>query len=134
MVIAHWSSRYETGIGIIDTQHQSLFEALNQLGEAFKAGTAAAQVKQTLDFLVQYTLEHFQAEEAYMRELGYPGLKSHMALHADLMVQARALQAQLETGQTLSLAVAIFLADWLRHHIDQEDMAYVTFVKKQHRP
>lgn len=133
MAIANWSSRYETGIGIIDTQHKALFEAVNKLADSFKAGTSKAQVKDSLDFLVKYTVEHFQTEEKYMRDMDYPKLTSHMAEHAQLILKAKDLQDKLAEGKSMTMDVTIFLADWLKHHINDVDMDYVAFTKEQNR-
>ncbi len=133
MAIAIWSSRFETGIPIIDTQHKALFEAVNKLADSFKAGTSAAQVKASMDFLVKYTVEHFQTEEKYMREIDYPKLTSHMAEHAQLVAKAQALQAKLAEGKPVTVEVTTFLADWLKHHINEVDMGYVEFLKAKNR-
>ncbi len=133
MAIAIWSSRFETGIPIIDTQHKALFEAVNKLADSFKAGTSAAQVKASMDFLVKYTVEHFQTEEKYMREIDYPKLTSHMAEHAQLVAKAQGLQAKLAEGKPVTVEVTTFLADWLKHHINEVDMGYVEFLKAKNR-
>ena len=133
MAIAIWSNRYETGIGIIDSQHKALFEAVNKLADSFKAGTSKAQAKESLDFLVNYTFEHFQTEEKFMRELGYPQLSAHRVLHADLMAKAKDLQARLQQGTPMTMDITVFLADWLKHHINEDDMGYVAFVKEKKR-
>jgi hemerythrin len=133
MAIAIWSSRFETGIPIIDTQHKALFEAVNKLADSFKNGTASAQVKASMDFLVKYTVEHFQTEEKYMREIDYPKLTSHMAEHAQLVAKAQALQAKLAEGKPVAVEVTTFLADWLKHHINEVDMDYVEFLKAKNR-
>jgi hemerythrin len=133
MPIAIWSARYETGISLIDSQHQALFAAVNRLADSFQAGTSAQQVKESLDFLVKYTDEHFQAEEHYMRELGYPGLAPHQDEHAKLMEQVRNLQARLADGKPVTMDVTIFLSDWLKQHINDSDMGYVDFVKEKNR-
>src|SRR5664279_673859 len=132
MAIANWSNRYVTGIGIIDTQHKALFEAVNKLGASFKAGTSKTQAKECLDFLVKYTFEHFQTEEKYMREMGYPELSSHRVLHADLMGKAKDLQAKRKEGTPITMDVTVFLADWLKHHINEDDMGYVAFMKENY--
>ncbi len=129
MPIAIWSSRFETGIPIIDRQHQALFDAVNRLADSFKDGTSSAQVKASLDFLVTYTAEHFQTEERHMKEIGYPKLTSHMAEHAQLLARAQDLQAKLATGKPVTMEVTTFLADWLKHHINEVDMGYVEFAK-----
>lgn len=133
MAIANWGSRYETGIGIIDTQHRALFKAFNKLGDSFKAGTSKAQAKESLDFLVKYTVEHFQTEEQYMRDMDYPKLTSHMAEHAQLMVKVKDLQNKVAEGKPMTMDVTISLADWLKHHINGDDMGYVAFVKEKDR-
>jgi hemerythrin len=131
MPIATWSSRFETGIDLVDAQHKSLFEAVNKLGDSFKVGNAKDQVKASLDFLVTYTLEHFQTEERFMRAAGYPGLAEHMAEHARLMEQVRELQMDLDDGKPVTMDVTIFLMDWLKVHIHESDLAYVHFMKEQ---
>ena len=133
MTIAIWSSRYETGIDLIDSQHQTLFAAVNQLADSFKTGTAGHQISESLDFLVKYTDEHFHAEEHYMREVGYPGLASHLAEHAKLMKQVRDLQGKMACGEPVTMDVTIFLADWLKQHINDSDMGYVEFMKQKAR-
>ncbi len=133
MVVAPWNSRFETGIDLVDAQHQSLFAAVNRLADAFKAGTAKSQVKESLDFLIGYTQEHFQTEERFMREMDYPRLAEHRGEHARLMEQVRDLQMEFEDGKPVTMDVAIFLADWLREHIRGFDLAYVRFMKEQHQ-
>jgi len=127
MAIAVWSSRFETGIAIIDAQHKSLFDAVNKLADSFKAGTSKAQVKDSLDFLVKYTLEHFQTEERVMKEMNYPKLTSHIAEHTQLIDKAKGLQVKLAEGKPVTMEVSTFLADWLKHHINEVDMGYVEF-------
>lgn len=129
MAIAIWNSRYETGIDIIDTQHKTLFDIVNKLADSFKSGTSKTQVKETLDFLVKYTVEHFQTEEKFMKEMGYPKLQAHQVEHNLLISQAKELQAKLESNKPVTIEVTTFLADWLKHHINEVDMGYVQFAK-----
>lgn len=131
MAIAHWSPRFETGIGTIDAQHRTLFDAVNRLGEAFKAGTAQTQARECLDFLAGYAVDHFQAEEHFMRQMAYPGLTAHAEAHAQLLQEVRGLQAKLAEGRAVTMDVAIFLADWLKHHIHELDMSYVRFMQER---
>jgi hemerythrin len=133
MTIAIWNARYETGISLIDSQHQALFAAINRLADSFKVGDAPQQVMESLDFLARYTDEHFQTEEHYMRELGYPGLASHLDEHAKLMERVRDLQARLAERRPVTMDVTILLADWLKQHIDDVDMGYVDFMKEKNR-
>ena len=42
-------------------------------------------VQEALDFLKNYAIEHFQAEEAFMREYEYPDVEEHSKLHAEFL-------------------------------------------------
>ncbi len=127
MAIAVWNSRFETGIAIIDTQHKALFDAVNRLADSFKDGSSKTAVKESMDFLVRYTVDHFQTEEKVMKDMGYPKLTSHMAEHAQLVSKAQELQGKIAEGKPVTMEVSKFLADWLKHHINEVDMGYVEF-------
>lgn len=131
MPIASWNSRYETGIDTIDDQHRALFAALNHLTEAFREGTSEAHVKAGLDALLAYAREHFETEEAFMRERAYPGLAAHKAEHERLVGRARRLEEQFRSGRPVAMELTIFLADLLAQHIEEFDMAMVRFLKDE---
>lgn len=133
MAIAVWNSRFETGITIIDSQHKALFDAVNKLADSFKDGTSKTAVKDSMDFLVKYTVEHFQTEEKVMKDMGYPKLTSHMAEHAQLVAKAGELQGKIAEGKPVTMEVSKFLAEWLKHHINEVDMGYVEFKRAQDR-
>ncbi len=130
MDIAIWSSRFETGIGLIDDQHRSLFEAVNRLSDSFRVGAAPEQAKQSLDFLASYTMEHFQTEEQFMREMGYPKLGTHMDQHAEMLRVVADLQARQAKGIRLTMEVTILMVSWLKQHIHDSDLDYVDFMKQ----
>ncbi|MCE1203247.1 MAG: bacteriohemerythrin [Holophagaceae bacterium] len=131
MTIASWNSRFETGVEIIDAQHRALFAALNQLTEAFRSGTSGEHVKAGLAALLTYAAEHFQTEEAFMRERGYPDLAVHAAEHVRLVERAHDLETQFREGRPVAMELTIFLADLLAQHIDEFDTAMVRFLKNE---
>jgi len=133
VTIAIWNSRYETGIKIIDAQHQDLFAAVNQLADSFQEGRAQDQTGPSLDFLIRYTTEHFQTEEQHMREIGFPYWMEHAEEHTRLLEKAEALQADHDSGKVVTMELVIFFADWLKHHINEVDLQYVEFLKEQGR-
>ena len=129
MAVVNWNNRFETGIGLIDAQHKALFAALNELAEAFRDGTAASHVSESMDALMAYAVEHFQTEEKYMRERDYPALAEHMVEHARLVEQTQALRIRFEEGKLVTMDVTIFLADLMTHHIHDFDLLMVNFLK-----
>ena len=113
MPIAIWMPKYETGNPAVDRQHKRLFE----LGPTLRA-------------LAAYTLEHFATEEGYMRSTGYGNYARHKAVHDQLARQVKDLMAQYEEGSlALPGTLSKFLADWLTHHIKEEDMEMISWLR-----
>jgi hemerythrin len=134
MPIVKWLPRYETGIPEIDRQHKQLFQAINDLGNAFYQGTAKAEAARVLDFLLSYTAVHFETEEIWMQAHGYPSIDLHVADHAELTDKVRDLNRRFVAGEQPIIEVAIFLADWLKHHIDTRDMDFIRHARGSIRP
>lgn len=63
-----FDGRYKVGHAVIDRQPAGLFDAVNKLHDAMKSGAGREEIGRTLAFLRTYTVEHFSAEEASMRE------------------------------------------------------------------
>ena len=109
--IAPWSERYETGIGILDLQHQELFEFIETLAASFREGAATQKIRLALKFLASYTVNHFKTEEAFMKEMGYPSFMAHVAEHSQLFAKVRHFQTSLMEGEAITMEVAAFLAE-----------------------
>jgi len=76
-------------------------------------------------------MEHFQMEEAFMRDTSYPGVEAHKTEHDLLIQQVADLEEKHTAGSmTISLAVMAFLKDWLEHHILEADRQLVVHLGK----
>ena len=126
-----WNRQLETGIDLIDTQHKALFEAIGRVAVAAEGGRTDQGIRESLDFLATYTLDHFETEERFMADMGFPGLASHRAEHQRLLIRVQVLQGRLAQDIPVAREVAALLAGWLKHHISEMDMAYVVFTRKQ---
>lgn len=133
MPLVSWSDRYATGIPEIDAQHQTLFQAVNDLHDGLMAGKGKASIDKTLDFLVQYTQSHFQSEETFMQQQGFEGLAAHRTEHKMLLEEVAVFREQYtrNAATVRPMEVARFLGDWLTHHIQRMDLQYVAFVQKK---
>jgi hemerythrin len=130
MAIALWHDRYCTGIQIIDDQHRQLLDAINELHDAFQAGRPREEMTHLLDFLVSYTVSHFQTEESYMAENGYPDLAKHRDYHQVLIGRVLELKQRfLGPTPPSSVELARFMGEWLSHHINEVDMGYANYVR-----
>ena len=120
-----WTSKLETGVVALDDQHKRLFEAINDLGQAFRYGDIAAQIEQSMAFLLNFTLEHFLEEEAWMRTIEYPEIEAHQAEHAKLVASLLALRDRSNAGEHMTRRVTQYLVHWLGQHIEEFDMDYI---------
>jgi hemerythrin-like metal-binding protein len=66
--IFQWNDKYETGIEIIDQQHQQLIGLLNQLINHLAQQASFNKLNSIFDELKNYTLYHFQTEEAVWKQ------------------------------------------------------------------
>ncbi|MDE3032339.1 MAG: hemerythrin family protein [Acidobacteriota bacterium] len=129
MSVVHWTPDFETGIGFADAQHRDLFDVVNRLGEAAEGPEPAAQTARTLRDLMDQTVAHFREEEACMQAHGFPGFAAHASEHTRLMRELQRFQDAVEAGRGLPPGSTAFLAEWLKHHIQESDKAYVPFLK-----
>ncbi len=120
-----WSDEYLVGDKEIDDQHKTLFNLVNQLSD----DASEEYIIEFIIYLSRYMREHFQAEEAYMRECGYPRLKEHIALHTDLSMRVSDLCLELGKNRTIT-SFQEFMAEWIIVHIQRHDKDFFEFIHK----
>ena len=130
MPLTTWNRELECGNITIDAQHRGLFQMVNHLHDQIVAGKGKDVLGPTLKKLTRYTVEHFQTEEKLMLSMGYPNLAEHKQKHDNLAAQAQQLLDQMERGEVLlSMTVSRFLADWVKHHIQEEDQKMIEWMR-----
>lgn len=128
--IAQWRPEYETGNGIIDEQHKSLFSTINALNSAMLEGQGEALLEKTLDSLKDYTTVHFDTEEKFMLDHKYPDYIEHKQKHEALKAKVLSFEKKnYDDLSKLTNAVSHFLTDWLIHHIKDEDKKMILFCR-----
>lgn len=111
-----------------DTQHQALFELIEQIKEVPFDPVV-------LDQLKIYAEQHFVLEEAYMRTLDYPQAEVHFEAHNRFREE---LEAMMETDPTmhesLQISLSDFLYKWLKLHVFGIDKELEEFIlKSEHK-
>lgn len=125
-----WNTRYNTGIQLIDEQHQELFATVERLKAVVQAGADREEIEGLLATLVLLSERHFTSEEAFMARYGYPDLTQHMAEHASMLTSLHEMLSKFrESHHALALMVPTFMEGWLKHHISDGDFGFVTFLK-----
>lgn len=130
-MVAKWDDRYKTGYTPVDEQHENLFALVNELHDAIIAGNSTGALAPTLHHLAKSTIEHFAEEEKLMTSIDYPQITAHKAKHEDLTRQAKELLAKFQQSKpVLSTTISTFLANWLEHHIKDEDFTLIQYTRK----
>jgi hemerythrin len=131
MTTIQWDDSFSVGIALIDEQHKTWIQHLNDLSTAVESHLGTEHIAQTLGFLVDYTQFHFATEEKHMRANSYPGLAEHRRKHGELRdTLDNLVQDFEEDGATHILAEALdtFLGNWLIKHIEEVDLKFGTFL------
>ncbi len=129
-----WSDSLSVGVELIDEQHKSLIQRLNDMSHAIESAQGPGEIAKTLDFLIDYALFHFSTEEKHMKANAYPAREDHIKKHGEFRDTLSNLEQEFkEEGATQILADSIdtFLINWLTHHISRVDVEFGAFLKKQ---
>ena len=85
----------------------------------------------TMDALIEHTRRHFLAEEAFLRQIRFPGYNEHRCEHvlqtAEFADMRRALGQ--EPGPVLGSETLQDLKRWFFNHVIAEDRAYVDYYR-----
>ncbi|HEX8947628.1 MAG TPA: bacteriohemerythrin [Dissulfurispiraceae bacterium] len=129
MALMTWDGKFSVNIKEIDDQHKKLFDLVNNLHDAMKAGKGKEAVGKVLNELISYTVYHFGTEEKLFQQYGYPEQTKHKKEHEDLTKKATDLKGKFDKGDiAITIEVMNFLRDWLNTHILRTDKAYSAFL------
>ncbi len=127
-----WTSNLSVGVQEIDSQHRELFKRINSLLDATNEDMESEVVNDTFDFLQEYVLHHFTAEQNLMLTRKYPQSDEHMLLHNGFIRDIYRLQDKYEKdGATPELLEAIKsrISEWFLEHVTVRDKALGEFLK-----
>jgi hemerythrin len=131
-ICAAWTKDLETGNATVDDQHKQLIDALNALFDAYKTGKGVGEVEKTMDFLVEYTIKHFDYEEEIQAKYDYPDYPNHKQIHADFKKAATGMRQELTNeGPTEAFISRVYttVARWVVDHIKGEDIKMAEYIK-----
>lgn len=127
-----WHDDYGLGLAEIDQQHQKLFRLMNQVWDAvIEQDDTPLHATDLIRELEEYAQNHFDAEERFMAETGYPRLDCHKKAHDAFVRRLHQEKDAMLDGSWISISLLQFLRDWLISHIlvaDREYAAHAGFV------
>jgi len=119
-----WSDDLSLGNEQVDRQHKKLFGLVSDIVNACTEGRDVENLRETLGFLVQYTVRHFHFEEELQLRYHFPGYERHRQLHEDFTQTVGGLVdkfSQNGSSAELSSGVNRIVVRWLVDHILRED-------------
>jgi hemerythrin len=129
-----WNESFSVGQKKIDEQHRTLMQLLSKLSEHLPVSYVSnddLQLLNLLGIIYEYALKHFAYEELYMRDIRYPRIDQHAAIHEDITNQINHYYVDITEGKIiLDTQIIEKFNKMLRDHILNEDMQYSLFAKE----
>lgn len=124
-----WKENYSCNIVEIDNQHKKLFEIGNKLYTIVRQGKNIDNFDKIMDTLMElknYTIYHFDYEEALMEKYKYPELDRQKTEHKNFVRKINEIKIDdVEDMQDkVSMELLMFIANWIESHILKSDIKY----------
>lgn len=130
-----WDGRYTSGNRVIDTEHEHLFQLVNQLVRNAQEHSDVRMLHRHLEEMLVWLSEHFRHEEAIFIPTGWAGADLHIEQHQQLENRGRNLLAGIANGDHAHGELLDFLIrEVVGNHLAKEDTNYFSAVANRHLP
>ena len=134
-----WKENYRVGVEAIDEQHMELFKNLGDFIQLVQNKGLAWEdrldkAKETLVFLQDYVVYHFDEEEKLQEKIGYPGLEVHREAHRKFKAGINDYVEIFSQGGFTEEKMQEFsakLMTWLIMHVGKMDQEIGKYVKEK---
>jgi hemerythrin len=121
-MMIEWDDSMSIGVAEIDAQHRELVRRYNGFELALSQGCSGLQLMGLLQFLRGYAQEHFESEERYMKQTGYPEFTAHALRHLAFVGKQFWLYSAVRFDEPAASAeISAYLRQWILDHIMVED-------------
>lgn len=135
-----FTSKYRTGITLIDDEHRRLFEIIKETNDLIHEEflhDKYDEIVRLINELRAYTEFHFSDEEALMERIQYPGLDAQKRAHSAFIerlveIDLNDLDEMDDHQQEYLLDLIRFLLDWLTNHILACDCKIGEYMREHH--
>lgn len=127
MNIIPWKKELEIGIELIDKQHKEFLMNANKFIIRVRAQKEIFAIVEELEFLENYLLYHFQAEETFQVQSQYPDYLNHQAEHKFMKFKVREMSTLLTEQNFSEESICMFckfINEWITNHILNEDLRF----------
>ena len=127
----YWKEEYRLGVDLIDKQHKKLFQIAADIYDLLKNNLYIDKYNRVVALLSElrdYTIFHFQTEEAYQQKIRYKRYLSHKVEHDDFVNKINNIDFNsIDKDQDLYILELLeFVVKWIGEHILEKDKQIVT--------
>ena len=127
-----WKDSYSCSIEEIDKQHKRLFEIGAKIVDVASVKDDFDHyddIVRVLEEMKEYTIYHFNYEEALMKKHDYENYETHKIEHDFFVKKLQRIERKdLEGKQNeVLMEIVAFVADWITGHILNTDFQYKPF-------
>ncbi|GEM_PF-222216 len=128
-----WDPSLETGVRAVDKQHKEFFNLVNMLLNNSLSRKNSSTVVKAFDFLNDYVIYHFKAEESLMCDYKYDKYKEHADNHRYFANEMKKLHLQVKGKQyeEVSMRVNYLTVNWFVNHIRTHDRLLAKFLTEK---
>ena len=124
--VSPWHDGFVLGYAPMDHVHEEFVTLVDELRHAADEDMASA-----LQAVADHCVEHFETENAWMAETGFPARQCHVDEHAAVLSSIQGVQRRVEQGDCAAATrLAVALADWFPGHADYLDAALAHWMCK----
>ncbi len=128
MIFFNWENSYETGYELIDKQHKTYIEIVDQLQNAIVLKNKELFDKYSADFLF-HIQEHFVTENNLMQKHNYFSYFSHKSEHDRFYEKTKTNLKDLFTKPIVEINLFFEVTyRWFRNHLDINDRKLARFL------
>lgn len=126
----NWRAAWESGNSQIDQQHQDLIEIANRLVNMSISGVSNQETEQQVELLLGHIVQHFECEEKFLTEIGFPDYPAHAKLHKRLTAKALRIKEACRTGEVKAAAFFSFVVDdVILEHLMEVDTKFFPYTR-----
>lgn len=126
-----WDDGMSVGIPEIDEDHKRFISLIDELNLSITQRMKATEIKKRLQHVIEDANQHFEQEEKFFRERGYPNAEGHTRSHNNVKNTLKKIQDSfIPYGLEAEwLDAALVIKQILISHILTEDMQYANYFK-----
>ncbi len=126
-----WQDNWLLGIDALDDEHREMVRLINRLVD----DDERVSIQQRVSDLMEHLHKHFHREEAFLRQINYPGYSNHQREHKMEIAEITALLHELESEKRTAITPAFFqnLKYWFLNHAVLEDKRFSDFYFREYK-